>query len=95
MSYIIITMKITNDNNNTEFIEVIKQKTGAKTITEIARKVGKEYLYVYSILRGTRVSRKLIFQIAELYNAYDLPFLYEKFLQERKARENKKEVDHE
>ncbi len=92
MSYIIITMKITNDNNNTEFIEVIKQKTGAKTITEIARKVGKEYLYVYSILRGTRVSRKLIFKIAEIYNAHDLPYLYEKFLQEKK---NKKEVDHE
>jgi hypothetical protein len=87
-------MIITNDNN-TAFIEVVKEQTGAKTIAEIARSVQKDYMYVYSILRGIRVSRKLIFQIAELYNAYDLPFLYEKFLQERKARENKKEVDHE
>jgi len=81
-------------NSKKQFLNIVKEKTRTKTVAEIARRIQREYTYVYSVLTFSgKSSRKLIFEIAQAYHVPDLLYLYEQFLRDMVENKRKKSTE--
>ncbi|WP_340689821.1 helix-turn-helix transcriptional regulator [Hydrogenobacter thermophilus] len=70
--------------------EIIRQECKKRGITlyRLAKELGIDYSYLFAVVSLLKVSRPVIFKLAEYFHAPDLLFEYEKILRS-KSVENK------